>query len=167
MWLGLTGRFRARWSAQIHEEWKRSLLRDRPDLTFEQLNRTSELMDKAIPDALVAGHEALADSLQLPDPGDRHVLAAAIRCGANVIVTFNEKDFPSEALDPFGIEAQHPDLFIDNLFDLDPAAVISAAQRQRGQLKNPPMAVDVYLDVLLRQGLAQTTQALSSYRAIL
>jgi predicted nucleic acid-binding protein len=167
MWLGLTGRFRARWSAQIHEEWKRSLLRDRPDLTFEQLNRTSELMDKAIHDALVAGHEALADSLQLPDPGDRHVLAAAIRCGANVIVTFNEKDFPSEALDPFGIEAQHPDLFIDNLFDLDPAAVISAAQRQRGQLKNPPMAVDVYLDVLLRQGLAQTTQALSSYRAIL
>lgn len=95
------------------------------------------------------------------------MLAAAIRCGANVIVTFNEKDFPSEALDPFGIEAQHPDLFIDNLFDLDPAAVISAAQRQRGQLKNPPMAVDVYLDVLLRQGLAQTTQALSSYRAIL
>lgn len=167
MWLGLSGRFRARWSAQIHEEWKRSLLRDRPDLTFEQLNRTSELMDKAIPDALVAGHEALADSLQLPDPGDRHVLAAAIRCGASVIVTFNEKDFPSEALDPFGIEAQHPDLFVDNLFDLDPAAVISAAQRQRGQLKNPPMAVDVFLDVLLRQGLAQTTQALSSYRAIL
>lgn len=95
------------------------------------------------------------------------MLAAAIRCGASVIVTFNEKDFPSEALDPFGIEAQHPDLFIDNLFDLDPAAVISAAKRQRGQLKNPPMAVDVYLDALLRQGLAQTTQALSSYRAIL
>lgn len=167
MWLGLSGRFRARWSSQIHDEWKRSVLRDRPDLTVEQLNRTSALMDKAIPDALVAGHEALAENLRLPDPGDRHVLAAAIRCGASVIVTFNEKDFPSDALEPFGIEAQHPDLFIDNLFDLDPAAVIAAAQRQRRQLKNPHMTVDAYLDVLLRQGLPQTTQALSGYRAIL
>lgn len=167
MWLGLSGRFRARWSPQIHDEWKRSVLRDRADLTPEQLNRTSDLMDKAIPDALVTGHEALAESLRLPDAGDRHVLAAAIRCGASVIVTFNEKDFPSEALEPFGIEAQHPDLFIDNLFDLDPAAVVTAAQRQRGQLRRPPMSVDAYLDVLLGQGLAQTTQALSSYRAIL
>lgn len=167
MWLGLSGRFRARWSAQIHDEWKRSVLRDRPDLTVDQLNRTSALMDQAIPDALVSGHEALAENLRLPDPGDRHVLAAAIRCGASVIVTFNEKDFPPGALEPFGIEAQHPDQFIDNLFDLDPAAVIAAAQRQRRQLKNPPMTVDAYLDVLLRQGLAQTTQALSGYRAIL
>jgi len=167
MWLGLSGRFRARWSSQIHDEWKRSVLRDRPDLTADQLNRTSALMDQAIPDALVAGHEALAENLRLPDPGDRHVLAAAIRCGASVIVTFNEKDFPPEALEPFGIEAQHPDLFIDNLFDLDPAAVIAAAQRQRRQLKNPPMTPDAYLDVLLRQGLAQTTQALSGYRAVL
>lgn len=167
MWLGLSGRFRARWSSQIHEEWKRSLLRDRPDLTAEQLNRTSALMDQAIPDALVTGHEAIAENLRLPDPRDRHVLAAAIRCGASVIVTFNEKDFPADALEPFGIEAQHPDLFVDNLFDLDPAAVIAAAQRQRRQLKNPPMTVDAYLDVLLRQGLAQTTQALGGYRAIL
>jgi len=167
MWLGLSGRFRARWSSQIHEEWKRSLLRDRSDLTAEQLNRTSALMDQAIPDALVTGHEAIAENLRLPDPGDRHVLAAAIRCGASVIVTFNEKDFPADALEPFGIEAQHPDLFVDNLFDLDPAAVIAAAQRQRRQLKNPPMTVDAYLDALLRQGLAQTTQALGGYRAIL
>jgi hypothetical protein len=167
MWLGLSGRFRARWSSQIHEEWKRSLLRDRPDLTAVQLNRTSALMDQAIPDALVTGHEAIAENLRLPDPGDRHVLAAAIRCGASVIVTFNEKDFPADALEPFGIEAQHPDLFVDNLFDLDPAAVIAAAQRQRRQLKTPPMTVDAYLDVLLRQGLAQTTQALGGYRAIL
>jgi hypothetical protein len=167
MWLGLSGRFRARWSSQIHDEWKRSLLRDRTDLTVEQLNRTSALMDRAIPDALVTGYEAIAENLRLPDPGDRHVLAAAIRCGASVIVTFNEKDFPADALEPFGIEAQHPDLFVDNLFDLDPAAVIAAAQRQRRQLKNPPMTVDAYLDVLLRQGLAQTTQALGGYRAIL
>ena len=67
---------------------------------------------------------------------------------------------------PYGIEAQHPDLFID-LFDLDPAAVVAAAQRQRAQLENPPLDVNHYLDVLLRQGLVQTAMALANYRAIL
>jgi hypothetical protein len=165
--LGLSGRFRARWSAQIHDEWQRNLLRNRPDLTSMQVGRTSRLMDRAIPDALVTGYEHLVEGLTLPDPDDRHVLAAAIRCHASVIVTFNERDFPPEALLPFGIEAQHPDVFIDNLFDLDPAAVIAAAQRQRAQLQAPPVDVDHYLDVLLRQGLVQTTKLLAPYRAIL
>lgn len=124
-------------------------------------------MDLAIPDCLVSDYEALIAGLRLPDPDDRHVLAAAIRCGASVIVTFNEKDFPQTALAPFGIEAQHPDLFIDNLFDLDAAAVVSAAQKQRAQLKSPPLDVDHHLDALLRQGLVQTVKALSTYRAIL
>ncbi len=115
----------------------------------------------------VTGHDALVDSLQLPDPDDRHVLAAAIRCGASVIVTFNEKDFPDSALAPFGVEAQHPDLFIDNLFDLDPAAVVTAAQRQRAQLSEPPVSVEKFLDILLRQALVQTSKALGTYRAIL
>ncbi len=167
MWLGLSGRFRARWSPQIHEEWKRNLLAKRPDLSRGQIDRTSALMDQAIPDGLVTDHEDLVAGLTLPDPGDRHVLAAAIRCGASVIVTFNEKDFPSAVLAPYGIEAQHPDLFVDNLFDLDPAAVVAAAQKQRVQLKHPPLDVDHYLDVLLRQGLVQTVKALSTYRAIL
>jgi hypothetical protein len=167
MWLGLSGRFRARWSTRIHEEWKRNLRLNRPDLRADQIDRTSALMDQAIPDALVSGHEGLIAGLNLPDPDDRHVLAAAIRCGASVIVTFNEKDFPQAALSPYGVEAQHPDLFIDNLFDLDAAAIVTAAQKQRAQLKNPPLDVDRYLDVLLRQGLVQTVKALSTYRAIL
>lgn len=167
MWLGLTGRFRARWSAQIHAEWKRSLLANRPDLTAEQLDRTSSLMDLAIPDALVTGHEHLIAGLNLPDLDDRHVLAAAIRCNASVIVTFNEKDFPADVLATFGIDCQHPDVFTEYLFDLDPAAVASAAQRQRRQLKNPPIDVDYYLDILLRQGLVQTSKSLATYRLVL
>ena len=167
MWLGLSGRFRARWSEQIHDEWKRNLLLNRSDLTPAQLDRTSALMDLAIPDGLVTDHEVLITGLTLPDPDDRHVLAAAIRCSASVIVTFNERDFPSAVLSPFGIEAQHPDLFIENLFDLDPAAVVAAAQRQRAQLKSPPMDVDRYIDVLLRQGLVQTAKTLTIYQAIL
>lgn len=167
MWLGLSGRFRARWSQDIHEEWKRNLLINRPDLTREQVDRTSDLMDRAIPDGLVEGYEALLAGLSLPDPDDRHVLAAAIRCSASVIVTFNERDFPAEVLSPYGIEAQHPDEFVDNLLDLDVAAVVLAAQRQRAQLKNPPLDIDRYLDILLRQGLVKTTKVLTTYRAIL
>lgn len=167
MWLALSGRFRARWSVEIHNEWKRNLLKNRPDLTAEQLDRTSELMDLAIPDACVSGHEELIEGLTLPDIDDRHVLAAAIRCNASVIVTFNQKDFPVEALSPFGIEAQHPDAFVDNLFDLDPAAVVSAAQKQRSQLKMPPMDVGTYLDLLLRQGLVQSVKALKEFRSML
>jgi predicted nucleic acid-binding protein len=167
MWLGLSGRFRARWSAQIHDEWKRNLLINRPDLSAEQLDRTSDLMDRAIPGALVTGFEPLMAGLSLPDPNDHHVLAAAIRCHASVIVTFNERDFPGDVLDAFGMEAQHPDVFAENLFDLDPACVVAAAQRQRQQLKSPPMEVDRYLDVLRRQGLNQTVKALSAFRGVL
>lgn len=151
MWRGLSGTFRARWSQDIHEEWKRNLLINRPDLTKDQVNRTSDLMDRAIPDGLVEGHEELVAGLTLPDPDDRHVVAAAIRCGANVIVTLNQKDFPHELLAPYGIESQHPDEFVDNLLGLDAAAVVSAAQRQRDQLKNPSIDVDHYLDILLRK----------------
>ena len=95
-----------------------------------------------------------------------HVLAAAIRCGASVIVTFNLKDFPTNVLAPYGIEAQHPDEFVDYLFDLHPAAVVEAASRQRADLKNPPMGVDRYLDNLLRQGLTQTVKNLAGFRSV-
>ncbi|MEN5310572.1 PIN domain-containing protein [Pseudomonas koreensis] len=167
MWLALSGRFRARWTKEIHVEWKRNLLKNRADLTMAQLDRTSELMDRAIPDACVHDFEDLIAGLSLPDSNDRHVLAAAIRCSAGVIVTFNLKDFPDSSLAPYGVEAQHPDEFVENLLHLDPAAVIAAAQRQRQQLKLPPMAVEPFLDLLRRQGLIESVRALSAYRAIL
>ncbi|MCF5704421.1 MULTISPECIES: PIN domain-containing protein [Pseudomonas] len=167
MWLALSGLFRARWTKEIHGEWKRNLLKNRTDLTIEQLDRTSELMDQAIPDACVYDYENLVSGLSLPDLDDRHVLAAAIRCNAGVIVTFNLKDFPDKYLAPFGIEAQHPDEFVENLFHLDSAAVVAAAQHQRKQLKTPTMDVESFLSLLQRQGLKKSIQALGSYRAIL
>jgi hypothetical protein len=167
MRLGLSGRFRARWTEQIHDEWKRNLLANRPDLTRAMLDRTSALMDSAIADSVVTGHESLIAGLELPDPDDRHVLAAAIRCGASVIVTFNERDFPADVLAGYGIETQHPDVFIDNLFDLDAAVVVTAAQKQRARLTHPPLTVDEFLATLLRQGLVQTCKALEGFRGIL
>lgn len=167
MRLALTGAYRARWSAQIHDEWKRNLLMKRPDLTVDQVNRTSALMDRAIPDALVTDYESIVAQLDLPDADDRHVLAAAIKCNASAIVTFNLKDFPQAALDSWGIEALHPDEFIVDLWDLDQAAVVEAAQRQRASLKNPPHTVREYLDKLLQQKLPETVKLLSHFEYVL
>lgn len=102
MWLGLSDLFRPRWSNEIHEEWIRNVLKDRPDLTREQLERTRDLMNANVRDCLVTGYEPLIDGLTLPDPDDRHVLAAAIRASADVIVTFNLKDFRPHRWPPSG-----------------------------------------------------------------
>jgi predicted nucleic acid-binding protein len=167
MHLALTGVYRARWSAQVHEEWKRNLLKNRQELTREQLDRTSSLMDKAVPDGLVTDYEPLIEGLQLPDVDDRHVLAAAIKCNASVIVTFNLKDFPKDILGPFNIEPLHPDNFIVDLWDLDQAAVLEAAQRQRASLKSPPHNAREYLDKLLQQKLPESVKLLSSFEFLI
>ena len=167
VWLALSGRFRARWSARIHEEWKRNLLKNRTDLSRHQLDRTSALMDAAIPDAVVKDYEDLMAGLALPDPNDHHVLAAAIRCNASVIVTFNLGDFPSRLLGPLGMEAQHPDEFVENLLDLDAAAVVCAVQNHRRTLRNPVRSATAYLETLLRHGLTGTAKGLEPYRQAL
>lgn len=89
------------------------------------------------------------------------MLAAAIKCNASVIVTFNLKDFPKSALKAFDIEPLHPDDFVANLWDIDQAAVLEAAQRQRSSLKNPPYRARQYLDKLLQQKLPETVKLLS------
>jgi hypothetical protein len=96
--LAATDLFRARWTDRIHDEWMERLLEDRPELSRGQLMRTRTLMNESVPDSLVTGYEGLVETLTLPDPNDRHVVAAAIRSQAGVIVTFNERDFPKPAL---------------------------------------------------------------------
>lgn len=164
--LAQTDLFAARWTAQIHAEWMRSLLLTRPELA-DKLPRTVELMNIAVPDALVTGHEVLVDALHLPDPDDRHVLAAAIRAGAQLIVTFNLKDFPQDELAPFGVEAVHPDLFITQQFDLHEGRIIAAAQAHRRSLRNPPKTAEEYLDTLAAQGLVVTVERLREFARVL
>ena len=160
MHLALTDLFRARWTDDIHDEWIRSVLRDRPDLTPEQMTRTKELMNAHVRDCVVKGYRQLIPGLELPDADDRHVLAAAIRCRADVIVTFNLDDFPAEAVARYGIEAQHPDEFVLHLLDLNSGKVCAAAERHRLSLKNPPKTPAEYLDTLLTQGLPQSVATL-------
>lgn len=162
MQLALTDLFKARWTDHIHEEWIVALLR-RNKYDRKILERTRDLMDASVRDAKVFGYENLIDALVLPDPNDRHVLAAAIKAGANAIVTFNLKDFPSDVLASYGIEAIHPDEFIYYQIDLAPAIACGAIKRQRESLKNPPKAKDEFLAILQKQQLPLTVSALKTY----
>jgi predicted nucleic acid-binding protein len=156
MQLALSDLFRAKWSNAIHDEWIDSVLERRPDLKREQLERTRELMNSHVRDCLVEEYEPLIEAIVLPDPDDRHVLAAAIHARADVIVTFNLADFPADVLRGRGLEAQHPDEFITHLTDLAPQAVIHAARTCRARLQHPPKSVNEYLECIAAQGLPQT-----------
>src|SRR5262249_17104856 len=157
------GLVRARWTETIHEEWIRNVLKDNPRRSDEGLARTRTLMNEAVRDCRVTGHKDLIPSLSLPDPDDRHVLAAAIRAGAGVIVTYNLTDFPAEALTRFDIEAQHPDDFPVGLLDLVPGVVCAAVKRQRESLQNPPKTAEELLATLESQGLPQAVARLRQF----
>lgn len=160
MHLALSDLYRARWTDQIHEEWMRSVCNDYPDITRNDVERTRNLMNAYVLDALITGYDGLIDSLVLPDPDDRHVLAAAIVGRADAIVTFNLKDFPEQQLRPFDIEAIHPDLFLVCQFDLSSTAVCTAVRNHRISLKRPPRDADDYLDELEQDGLPQIVELL-------
>lgn len=164
MRLAMTDLYRARWTEMIHDEWTRSVLNQRPDLKAEDLERTRSLMNAHVRDSLITGFEHLIPSVELPDPDDRHVVAAAIHGVASLIVTFNLKDFPANQLQHHNLAAQHPDDFISDLLDRHTARVCEAAANHRRSLKNPPKTVDEYLDTLLKQGLTRTVGQLREWK---
>ncbi len=154
------GLVRARWTETILDECFRSILAARPDLDARVLERTRWLMNVAVADSIIEGHEALMDGLDLPDRDDRHVLAAAVHGSAQVIVTMNLRDFPANRLAPFGIEAQHPDDFVLSLIAVAPRAVSRIIVEQAAALRNPPRSIAELLDTLRKQGLARSVAKL-------
>ena len=160
VWLAITGACRARWSDMIHDEWIRNVLANRPTVKLASLERCRQLMNENVADSLVTGFEGLIPTLTLPDLDDRHVLAAAIHGGANCIVTFNLKDFPSQALSAYQIETIHPDDFVSQLLDTVPGLVYHAARQQRATLKTPPKTSSEHLGTLETVGLPQTAEVM-------
>lgn len=167
MRLAMADLYRARWTEMIHDEWTSNVLKQRPDLKLADLERTRYLMNAHVRDSLITGFEHLIQSIELPDANDRHVLAAAIHGNANLIVTFNLKDFPSDQLNRHNLAAQHPDDFIFDFLDVHAAKVCEAAAKHRKSLKNPPKTAEEYLDTLLKQGLPQTVGKLREWKMVI
>jgi predicted nucleic acid-binding protein len=144
--------FRAKWTEEIHSEWIRNLLIERTDLTLAQLERTKELMNRHIDDCVVDGYAHRIAGLKLPDEQDRHVLAAAIECGASIIVTANISDFPAEIVSENGVVVMTADDFIVEVtltFEEDGESALDAAVRAIIQrLRNPPMTWEQYFHCL-------------------
>ncbi len=152
--------FFARWTAEIHDEWMRNLAANRLDLDPKRLRRTREMMDLHVNDSVVTGHLSLIRSLTLPDPDDRHVLAAAIHSGVSLIVIRNLNDFPVTILSAYAIQARHPDLFLVGLLEGAEADFCRAVATVRHRLKNPPKSADDYLSILEQQDLTKTVERL-------
>lgn len=158
--LAQQGLVQAKWSDQILDETFRNLKANRPDLDPGKLDRTRVLMVAAVRDCLVRGYEPLVDALTLPDPDDRHVLAVAIKAKAQVIVTQNLKDFPTDRLAPWDVEAKSPDDFISDQIHLDKATVYAEVARIADSRRSPPHTVDDVLDGLEMLGLVSSASLL-------
>jgi hypothetical protein len=165
--LGLSHLCQVKWTRQILDECFHSILKQRPDLLPEKLSRTREQLARAIPDVQVDGYEELIEGIVgLPDPDDRHVVAAAIRCGAQVIVTFNLKDFPKPVLSHYGMEAQHPDDFVRDLIDLDEATVAQVVRAQAAALRDPQRTTAQVLERLHQNGLTVSAAMLKEFLGV-
>lgn len=165
MHLALLDVFQARWTEQIHTEWIRNVLEIRPDLTEKQLNRTKDLMNLHVRDCLVENYEHLIENLSLPDEDDRHILAAAIKVKAEIILTFNLRDFPKQILEDFNLTAVAPDDFLLELFDSNSENFNKAFERQLESLKNPPKTVEELFQILEKQHIGKTIDKLRIYQA--
>jgi hypothetical protein len=152
----------AKWTDRILDEIFDNLRENRPDLNPAALARTRKLMACAVRDCLVTGYEPLIGGLELPDPDDRHIVAAAIRARAQVIVTNNLKDFPAERLAQWDIEPKSADEFVLDQIDLNAKVVWGCVQQIADTWRNPPGTAEDVLRSLERSGLLRAVAELES-----
>jgi len=159
-WFAYYELFTPKWSQHIFDELKNVMLAKGlpPDRIQQQIDRAN----RAFPDALVQNYESLIDTLELPDINDRHVLAAAIKINANIIVTNNLSDFPEEYLSSFGLTAKSADDFITDLIDLKHSTAVEAFRQLVVNRTNPDLDEYEVLDILRNRGLKGTADYLHS-----
>ena len=146
------GLFQARWTERILDEWTLNLLEQKPHLE-RSVRSQRRAMREHFADALVTGYEPLIGTISLPDADDRHVLAAAIRCDAQFVVTDNLADFPAEVLAKFDIEAINADEFLFRTFDLYPSEALGLLRTLREVYSNPPFTSSEFVRDLTAKGL--------------
>ncbi len=115
----------------------------------------------------MAGYEVFEGNLDLPDPDDNHVLAAAISSSASVIVTDNLGDFPAEVLAPHAIDAISADDFLADTIKIDPPEAILALRRMRELFENPAIDAPALVHKSEAQGLLQVATLMNEYKSLL
>jgi hypothetical protein len=143
----------ARWTDAIHQEWIRSLAAAAPSMPPDRLQIARSLIDAALPAAAVRDYEMHIAAVVLPDPDDRHVVAAGIAAGASVILTWNLRDFPVGALIHHGLVAQTPERFLVELYDDAPDLMVGSLANARRNLTKTLVSRADFVDVMRNQRL--------------
>lgn len=157
-WFAHFDLYTPKWSNNICDEWI-DVMRRKGISEEEALKRASRI-NEAFPNAMVENYSSLIDTLTLPDPKDRHVMAAAIKTNANLIITNNLKDFPEEYLASFGLKAKSADDFLTDIIDLNPKLSVQAFRRLVLNKKKPPLDIYQVLDIFRNNGLIDTANYL-------
>jgi hypothetical protein len=153
----------ARWTDAIHEEWIMNLAANAPTLPLERLYAVRRLMNDALPDANVSRYEDLIPTVHIPDPDDRHVVAAAISAGSSLILTWNLRDFPETELTTHGLRSQTPDAFLAELYDQVPDLTVGSLANARRNLNRSGVSVKEFIDVLNTQNLTQLAMRVTKH----
>src|SRR5690606_6726183 len=159
-WFASYDLFTPKWSKHIFNEWENVM--KRKGIPDEEIKKRVSKAQHAFPDALVTNYEPLVDSLELPDEKDKHVLAAAIKTNANIIVTNNLKDFPNDYLSRFGLKAKSADDFITDIIDLNHELAVEAFRTLVVNRSNPNLDEFEILDRLRKNGLTDSANYLHS-----
>jgi hypothetical protein len=166
--LAFEGLFQPCWSDRVQEEWMRSLLARRPDLTRERLMHTRRQMERAFPGASV-GEATSSDDMKhadvpsLPDPDDDHVLLSALEAGASHIATFNLRDFPTDVLGPLGVQAVHPDDLLRSFLQEHTQRTLGVIRSHRALLQRPPLSPQGYVRLFINAGLTESASILTHH----
>jgi PIN domain len=155
----------ARWTDEIHDEWIRNLAADMPGIPIERLQITRKLMNDALPDATVTGYRAHLEDIALPDPNDRHVVAAAIAAGASGILTWNLRDFPTMELRRHGLVRRNPDDLFTDLYDGAPDLTVASLASARRNLTKTRFSASDFIDVMKNQKLARLATKAAKHKS--
>ncbi len=160
LWFAHFDLYRPKWSQTIFDELFKVMLGK--GMTEEKAKKQIERINAAFPDAMVNNYEELIETLSLPDKKDCHVLAAAIKSDANLIVTNNLKDFDNEYLLKFGLSAKNADDFITDTIDLNTKLAKEAFTTMVAHRTNPCLDEYQVLDILRKRGLINSANYLHS-----
>jgi len=153
----------ARWTDEVHDEWIRSVVANMPVIPIERLQITRRLMNDALPGAMVTGYQRHIQTITLPDPYGRHVVAAGIAGGASIVLTWNLRDFPAREMKKHGLRRQTPDAFLVDLCDQAPDLTLASLANARRNLSKTRVSASDFVNIVKNQGLIRLSARIAGH----